>query len=67
MAGTVMQAYVQAYIDHEKPLVSLINGPAVGISVTVLPLFDLVLASDAVRFLILKIRFFRFRFFNIFS
>ena len=50
MAGTVMQAYVQAYIDHEKPLVSLINGPAVGISVTVLPLFDLVLASDAVSF-----------------
>ncbi|PAV65797.1 hypothetical protein WR25_00968 [Diploscapter pachys] len=50
MAGTVMQAYVQAYIDHEKPLVSLINGPAVGISVTVLPLFDLVLASDAATF-----------------
>ena len=54
MAGTVMQAYVQAYIDHEKPLVSLINGPAVGISVTVLPLFDLVLASDAVSFFILE-------------
>ena len=40
--------YVEAYIDHRKPLIGLINGPAIGISVTVLGLFDLVYASDRV-------------------
>lgn len=43
--------YVGAYIDHPKPLVALVNGPALGIAVTVLGMFDLVYASDKVRFL----------------
>lgn len=40
--------YVAAWIDHRKPLIALVNGPAIGISVTVLGLFDLIFASDKV-------------------
>lgn len=49
-ASVMLKHYIQAYIDHEKPLVCLINGPAVGIAVTVLPLFDYVLATDKSTF-----------------
>ncbi|XGW12902.1 hypothetical protein V3C99_013502 [Haemonchus contortus] len=49
-AAEVLKEYIQAYIDHEKPLICLINGPAVGIAVTVLPLFDYVLATDMSTF-----------------
>jgi peroxisomal 3,2-trans-enoyl-CoA isomerase len=44
----VLERFVRAHIEHEKPLISLVNGPAIGISVTVLALYDLVLASDKV-------------------
>ncbi|KAK6114296.1 Enoyl-CoA hydratase/isomerase family protein [Brugia pahangi] len=46
----ILSSYVAAYINHKKALVALINGPAIGIAVTVLPLFDLVLASDKAIF-----------------
>ncbi|KAK6057964.1 enoyl-CoA hydratase/isomerase family protein, partial [Cooperia oncophora] len=49
-AAQVLKQYIQAYIDHEKPLICLINGPAVGIAVTVLPLFDYVIATDRSTF-----------------
>ncbi|WKX93843.1 hypothetical protein Q1695_011254 [Nippostrongylus brasiliensis] len=49
-AAQVLKQYIQAYIDHEKPLICLINGPAVGIAVTVLPLFEYVLATDKCTF-----------------
>lgn len=42
--------FVNAFIDFSKPLAAVINGPAVGISVTLLGLFDLVLASDKSTF-----------------
>lgn len=41
--------YVKAYIDFPKPLIAVINGPAVGVSVTLLGLFDVVYATERVR------------------
>lgn len=52
-AARVLDAYTTAYILHKKPLIGLINGPAIGISVTLLPLFNLVLASDKVFFFLI--------------
>ncbi|KAF7638954.1 ACB domain-containing protein [Meloidogyne graminicola] len=46
----VLERFVRAHIEHEKPLISLVNGPAIGISVTLLALFDLVIASDKSSF-----------------
>ncbi len=40
--------YVKAYIDFPKPLIGVINGPAVGVSVTLLGLFDVVYATEKV-------------------
>lgn len=48
--GDLLRKYVQAYIDFPKPLVAVVNGPAVGISVTVLGLFDLVYATEKATF-----------------
>lgn len=41
---------MNAFINFSKPLAAVINGPAVGISVTLLGLFDLVFASDRATF-----------------
>jgi len=42
----ILQLYIGAYIDCKKPLIALLNGPAVGIGVTILGLCDIVYASD---------------------
>ncbi|XP_078482837.1 enoyl-CoA delta isomerase 2 [Ciona intestinalis] len=49
-SGDLLRRYVNAYIDFPKPLVAAINGPAIGVSVTALGLFDLVLASEKATF-----------------
>ncbi|BHF76490.1 Enoyl-CoA delta isomerase 2, mitochondrial [Sparganum proliferum] len=46
----VMQKFIASFIDFPKPLIGLINGPAVGVAVTTLPLYDCVMASDAATF-----------------
>ncbi|XP_071176159.1 enoyl-CoA delta isomerase 2-like isoform X1 [Mytilus edulis] len=48
--GDILEKFVNAFIDFPKPLIGLINGPAVGVSVTVLGLFDVVYASDKATF-----------------
>ncbi|XP_027132369.1 enoyl-CoA delta isomerase 2, mitochondrial isoform X2 [Larimichthys crocea] len=48
--GDLLRKYVKAYIDFPKPLVAVVNGPAVGVSVTVLGLFDLVYATERASF-----------------
>ncbi|XP_045192757.2 enoyl-CoA delta isomerase 2-like isoform X2 [Mercenaria mercenaria] len=48
--GDLLQRFVSAFIDFPKPLIGLVNGPAVGVSVTVLGLFDAVYASDRASF-----------------
>jgi len=42
----VLLDFVNAFIDFPKPLVAVLNGPAVGISVTLLGLYDAVYATD---------------------
>uniref|UniRef100_A0A914Y075 Uncharacterized protein n=1 Tax=Panagrolaimus superbus TaxID=310955 RepID=A0A914Y075_9BILA len=46
----ILQKFVAAFIDFDKPLIACVNGPAVGIAVSTLALFDLVWASDTATF-----------------
>lgn len=46
----LFETFVNSFINFSKPLGAVVNGPAVGISVTLLGLFDLVLASDKATF-----------------
>ncbi|XP_067132343.1 enoyl-CoA delta isomerase 2-like [Centruroides vittatus] len=45
-----LKRFVDAFIDFPKPLIAAVNGPAVGISVTLLGLCDVVYAADNATF-----------------
>ncbi|KAG8189918.1 hypothetical protein JTE90_009063 [Oedothorax gibbosus] len=49
-AAELLKEFVAAFIDHSKVLVAAVNGPAVGIPVTLLGLCDVVYASDTATF-----------------
>ncbi|XP_067652846.1 enoyl-CoA delta isomerase 2-like [Haliotis asinina] len=49
-AREILNEFVGTFIDFPKPLIGLINGPAVGISVTTLGLYDAVYASSRATF-----------------
>ncbi|XP_008829887.1 enoyl-CoA delta isomerase 2, mitochondrial isoform X1 [Nannospalax galili] len=48
--AVVLRNFVNSFIDFPKPLIAVVNGPAVGISVTLLGMFDAVYASDKATF-----------------
>jgi len=48
--GVLLEDFVNAFVSFPKPLISAINGPAVGISVTLLGLFDMVISTDKATF-----------------
>jgi Delta3-Delta2-enoyl-CoA isomerase len=45
-----LEVFVNSFINFSKPIIGIINGPCVGISFTLLGLFDLVIASDRATF-----------------
>lgn len=49
-AVAIVRNYIAAFIDFPKPMIAFVNGPAMGVSCTILGLFDLVYASDAAWF-----------------
>ena len=46
----MLQTFIGKFIDFPKIIVSFVNGPAVGISVSILALFDAVYASSKATF-----------------
>ncbi|XP_018425955.1 PREDICTED: enoyl-CoA delta isomerase 2, mitochondrial-like [Nanorana parkeri] len=49
-SALILESFVGKFIDFPKPLIAVVNGPAVGISVTILGLFDVVYATDRATF-----------------
>uniref|UniRef100_H3A3D2 Enoyl-CoA delta isomerase 2 n=1 Tax=Latimeria chalumnae TaxID=7897 RepID=H3A3D2_LATCH len=49
-SAQLLKNFVLHFIDFPKPLIAVVNGPAVGVSVTLLGLFDAVYATDRATF-----------------
>lgn len=50
LSADILYTFVESIINLEKFMIAAVNGPAVGIPVTTLPLFDYVIASDTATF-----------------
>jgi peroxisomal 3,2-trans-enoyl-CoA isomerase len=50
-AYDIMIPFVDSFIEFKKPLVSVVNGPAIGIGASTLGLSDLVYAHDSSTFI----------------
>ncbi|KAM9387597.1 enoyl-CoA delta isomerase 2 [Phaethornis superciliosus] len=48
--AVLLKEFVGQFIDFPKPLIAVVNGPAIGVCVTVLALCDIVYASDRATF-----------------
>ncbi len=46
----LIRDFINVVIAFPKPLVVAVNGPAIGLGVTLLPLFDIIYASDKASF-----------------
>ena len=40
--------FIESFISFSKPLIGVVNGPAVGVAVTTMGLFDIVYSTDRV-------------------
>jgi len=49
-SGKLLDEFVSAFIDFPKPLIAVVNGPAVGVSVTIMALYDAVYSTDKATF-----------------
>ncbi|XP_037085806.1 enoyl-CoA delta isomerase 2-like [Pollicipes pollicipes] len=49
-SGKLLNRFVSAFIDFPKPLVAVVNGPAIGVSVTLMGMYDAVYATDRATF-----------------
>ena len=45
-SATILRNYVASFIEYPKPLILALNGPAVGIGATIIPLCDFVFMSS---------------------
>ncbi|XP_077982955.1 enoyl-CoA delta isomerase 2-like [Glandiceps talaboti] len=46
----LLERFVSAFIDYPKPLIGAVNGPAIGVAVSTLALFDVVYCTDKATF-----------------
>ncbi|XP_067932105.1 enoyl-CoA delta isomerase 2-like [Watersipora subatra] len=49
-SAILLQNFIEAFINFSKPLICVVNGPAVGVAVTTMGLFDLVYSTDRATF-----------------